>query len=84
MGPGTFADSMIIDGLWDAYNNYHMGITAENIAEKYQITREDQDSFAFQSQKKARNAIKAKKFKDEIIPIKVKNKKREFNDSKIR
>ena len=77
MGPGTLADSMIIDGLWDAYNNYHMGITAENIAEKYQITREDQDSFAFLSQRKARDAIKAKKFKDEIVPIKVENKKKE-------
>ena len=77
MGPGTLADSMIIDGLWDAYNNYHMGITAENIAEKYQITREDQDLFAFLSQKKARDAIKAKKFNDEIVPIKVKNKKQE-------
>jgi len=77
MGPGILADSMIIDGLWDVYNNYHMGMTAENIAEKFQITREDQDSFAFLSQRKARDAINAKKFKDEIVPIKVKNKKQE-------
>ena len=78
MGPGTLSDSMIIDGLWDIYNNYHMGVTAENVAEKYQITREDQDSFALSSQKKASNAIKANKFMDEIIPVKVKMKKQEI------
>ena len=54
MGPGTLTDSMIIDGLWDAYNNYHMGITAENVADKYQITREDQDTFACISEKSKR------------------------------
>ena len=78
MGPGTLADSMIIDGLWDVYNNYHMGITAENVAEKYQISREDQDSFASSSQKKTTDAIEARKFKDEIVPIKVKVKKKEI------
>ena len=75
MGPGTLTDSMIIDGLWDAYNNYHMGITAENVADKYQITREDQDTFASASQRKASDAIEAKRFKDEIVPIKVKKLK---------
>ena len=78
MGPGTLSDSMIIDGLWDIYNNYHMGVTAENVAKKYQITREDQDSFALSSQKKASNAIKANKFMDEIVPVKVKIKKQEI------
>lgn len=79
MGPGSLSDSMIIDGLWDAYNNYHMGITAENVAEKYQITREDQDIFASSSQRKASDAIKEKKFMDEIVPVKVKFKKQEKN-----
>ena len=74
--PGTLSDSMIIDGLWDIYNNYHMGITAENVAEKYQITREDQDSFALSFQK-ASDAVKANKFVDEIVPVKVKIKKQE-------
>ncbi len=78
MGPGTLADSMIIDGLWDIYNNYHMGMTAENIAEKYQITREEQDSFALLSQRKAGEAIKLKKFEDEIVPIKIHIKKKEL------
>ncbi len=78
MGPGALSDSMIIDGLWDIYNNYHMGVTAENVAEKYQITREDQDNFALSSQKKASNAIKANKFMDEIVPVKVKIKKQEI------
>ena len=82
IGPGTLSDSMIIDGLWDIYNNYHMGITAENVAEKYQITREDQDSFALSSQKKASDAITANKFMDEIVPVKVKIKKQEITFSK--
>ena len=82
IGPGTLSDSMIIDGLWDIYNNYHMGITAENVAEKYQITREDQDSFALSSQKKASDAISANKFMDEIVPVKVKIKKQEITFSK--
>ncbi len=77
MGPGTLADTMIIDGLWDAFNDYHMGITAENIAEKFAISREAQDEFAAGSQQKAEAAIKAGKFKDEIIPVSVKVKKEE-------
>ena len=68
-------DSMIIDGLIDVYNQYHMGVTAENVAEKYQITRKQQDEFAVKSQMKAAEAIKTNKFKDEIVPIKVKNGK---------
>ncbi len=68
-------DTMLIDGLIDAYNNYHMGVTAENVAEKYQITRNDQDNFALNSQKKAIKALKENKFKDEIVPIKLKDKK---------
>ena len=68
-------DSMIIDGLIDVYNQYHMGVTAENVAEKYQITRKQQDEFAVKSQMKAAEAIKKNKFKDEIVPIKVKDGK---------
>ena len=77
MGDGSMKDSMIIDGLWDAYNQYHMGITAENVAEKFQIRREEQDSFAAASQRKAAEAIKANKFVNEIVPVKVKVKKEE-------
>ena len=68
-------DSMIIDGLIDVYNQYHMGVTAENVAEKYKITRKQQDEFAVKSQMKAAEAIKTNKFKDEIVPIKVKDGK---------
>ena len=68
-------DSMLIDGLIDAYNDYHMGVTAENVAEKYQITRNDQDNFALNSQKKAIKAISENRFKEEIIPIKLKDQK---------
>ena len=68
-------DTMLVDGLIDAYNDYHMGVTAENVAEKYQITRNDQDNFALKSQKKAIKAIEENKFKDEIVPIKLKDKK---------
>lgn len=64
-------NSMIIDGLWDVYNQYHMGVTAENIAEKFSITRKEQDIFADTSQKKAIEAIKQKRFTDEIVPIKI-------------
>ena len=64
-------DTMIIDGLWDVYNQYHMGITAENIAEKFQIRREEQDIFAADSQKKAITAIKEKKFVNEIVPVEI-------------
>ncbi len=77
MGDGNMKDSMIIDGLWDVYNQYHMGITAENVAEKYQITREEQDSFAAASQRKAAEAIKENKFVNEIVPVKVKVRKEE-------
>jgi acetyl-CoA C-acetyltransferase len=77
LGDTKLQDSMIIDGLWDVYNQYHMGMTAENVAQKFQITRKDQDSFAASSQRKAVDAIKAKKFKDEIVPVTVKVKKQD-------
>ncbi|PZP87107.1 MAG: acetyl-CoA C-acetyltransferase [Azospirillum brasilense] len=75
MGDGKMQDTMIVDGLWDAFNNFHMGITAENIAEQFQITREDQDAFAANSQAKAAKAQAEGKFTAEIIPITIKNKK---------
>lgn len=75
MGNGEMIDTMIRDGLWDVFNNYHMGITAENVAKQYGITREMQDEFALGSQQKAEAAIKLGKFKDEIIPITIKGKK---------
>lgn len=78
MGPKNFTDSMITDGLWDAFNDYHMGQTAENLAEKYQITREEQDAFAVASQNKAEAAKKAGKFKDEIVPVVIKTRKGEI------
>jgi acetyl-CoA C-acetyltransferase len=77
MGPATLTDSMVLDGLTDVYNQYHMGMTAENIAEKYQIKREEQDSFAANSQRKAIEAIKSGAFKSQIVPVKVKVKKDE-------
>lgn len=69
MGPWTAQDTMIVDGLWDAFNDYHMGITTENIVEQFDINREDQDAFAAESQAKAAKAIADGKFKDEIIPV---------------
>src|SRR5208282_6145220 len=69
MGDAKLVDSMIIDGLWDIYNNYHMGVTAENVAKKYEISRREQDEFAAASQQKAEAAQKAGRFKDEIVPI---------------
>ena len=75
MGDVSYIDSMIRDGLWDAFNGYHMGQTAENVAEKWQISREMQDSFAVASQNKAESAQTAGKFKDEIVPFTVKNRK---------
>ncbi|MDP6785265.1 MAG: acetyl-CoA C-acetyltransferase [Candidatus Marinimicrobia bacterium] len=78
MGDGKMKDAMIIDGLWDAYNQYHMGITAENVAEKFQITREDQDNFAAASQRKTGEAIKEKKFVNEIVPVKIQVKREEI------
>lgn len=74
-GDAKMQDTMIVDGLWDAFNNYHMGITAENIAEKFGIDRKSQDEFSAQSQQRAEAAIKAGKFKDEIVPYVIKNKK---------
>jgi acetyl-CoA C-acetyltransferase len=75
MGDLTFVDTMLKDGLWDAFHGYHMGNTAENVAEKYQITREQQDEFAVRSQNKAEAAIKSGRFKDEIIPVTIKGRK---------
>ena len=75
MGDVSYIDSMIRDGLWDAFNGYHMGQTAENVAENWQISREMQDSFAVGSQNKAEAAQTAGKFKDEIVPFTVKNRK---------
>jgi len=77
MGDVSFIDTMIRDGLWDAFNGYHMGQTAENVAEKWQITREQQDAFATASQNKAEAAQKAGKFKDEIVPVTIKSRKGE-------
>jgi len=77
MGDGTIVDTMIKDGLWDAFNDYHMGITAENIVEKWGLTREEQDQFALSSQLKAEKAIKEGKFKDEIVPIEIPQRKGE-------
>jgi acetyl-CoA C-acetyltransferase len=75
MGDGKLIDSMIVDGLWDVYNQYHMGVTAENVAKEYAVTREEQDEFALASQLKTEAAQKAGKFKDEIIPFEVKSRK---------
>jgi acetyl-CoA C-acetyltransferase len=75
MGDVKYVDTMIKDGLWDVFNDYHMGQTAENLAQKYQISREEQDAFAVASQNKAEAARKAGKFKDEITPVVLKSKK---------
>ncbi|SFJ83741.1 acetyl-CoA C-acetyltransferase [Celeribacter neptunius] len=77
MGDMKFIDSMIKDGLWDAFNGYHMGITAENVAKQWQVSREMQDEFALASQNKAEAAQKAGKFADEIVPFTVKTRKGE-------
>lgn len=77
MGNMAFIDTMISDGLTDAFGDYHMGITAENVAEKYQISREDQDNFAVSSQNKAEAAQKAGRFQDEIVPVTLKTRKGE-------
>ncbi len=87
MGDLKFIDTMIKDGLWDAFNGYHMGTTAENVAEKWQISREQQDEFAVASQNKAEAAQKAGRFKDEIIPFTVKTRKGDIvvdNDEYVR
>ncbi|HOO51346.1 MAG TPA: acetyl-CoA C-acetyltransferase [Alphaproteobacteria bacterium] len=78
MGNAELVDTMIKDGLWDAFNGYHMGITAENVAEKFSLTRDDQDGFAAVSQQRAEAAIAAGKFKDEITPVTIKSKKAEI------
>jgi acetyl-CoA C-acetyltransferase len=75
MGDVKLTDTMIVDGLWDAYNNYHMGVTAENVAKKYEVSRAEQDAFALASQLKAEAAQKAGKFKDEILPLEIAQKK---------
>lgn len=75
MGDAKLVDTMIVDGLWDVYNQYHMGVTAENVARKYDVSRAEQDEFALQSQLKAEAAQKAGKFKDEIIPVEIPSKK---------
>ncbi len=75
MGDAKLVDTMIVDGLWDVYNQYHMGVTAENVARKYEISRAEQDEFALQSQLKAEAAVKEGRFKDEIIPVEIPSKK---------
>jgi acetyl-CoA C-acetyltransferase len=75
MGDAKMIDTMIIDGLWDVYNQYHMGVTAENVAKEYAVTREEQDAFAVASQLKTEAAQKAGKFKDEIIPFEITSRK---------
>jgi acetyl-CoA C-acetyltransferase len=75
MGDAKLVDTMIVDGLWDVYNQYHMGVTAENVAKKFDVSRAAQDEFALQSQLKAEAAQKAGKFKDEIIPVEIPSKK---------
>jgi acetyl-CoA C-acetyltransferase len=75
MGDAKLVDTMIVDGLWDVYNQYHMGITAENVAKKFNVSRTEQDEFALASQNKAEAAQKAGKFKDEILPLEIASKK---------
>src|SRR5581483_3466197 len=75
MGDGKLVDTMIVDGLWDVYNQYHMGVTAENVAKKFGISRLEQDEFALASQNKAETAQKEGKFKDEILALEIPQKK---------
>ena len=82
LGDAALIDTMIKDGLWDAFHGYHMGITAENVAEKFQVTREDQDKFALRSQEKALKAQVENKFKEEIVNFKIKSQKTESNFNK--
>ena len=82
LGNTEMTDTMIKDGLWDAFHDYHMGVTAENVAEKFQITREEQDKFALKSQEKTLQAQKQNKFNEEIINYKIKSKKAEINFNK--
>ena len=82
LGDTKLVDTMIKDGLWDAFHSYHMGITAENVAEKFQITRDEQDKFALKSQNKALTAQKENKFKEEIVNLKIKSTKSEIDFNK--
>jgi len=82
LGDTELIDTMIKDGLWDAFHGYHMGITAENVAEKFQVTRDEQDKFALKSQEKALKAQRENKFSDEIINLKIKSKKAVIDFSK--
>ncbi|MCU4156252.1 acetyl-CoA C-acetyltransferase [Carboxylicivirga sp. A043] len=77
MGDGKLVDTMVYDGLTDIFNNYHMGITAENLADKYKLTREEQDAFAAESQNKAEKAINEGRFEDEIIPVEIPQRKKD-------
>ena len=82
IGVDELIDTMIKDGLWDAFHGYHMGITAENVAEKFQITRAEQDDFALRSQEKALRAQKESKFREEIVSLKIGTNKSEINFNK--
>ena len=82
LGDTEIIDTMIKDGLWDAFHGYHMGVTAENVAEKFQITRDQQDKFALKSQEKAIEAQKNNRFKEEIISLKINSKKSEIDFNK--
>ena len=82
LGDTQLIDTMIKDGLWDAFHGYHMGVTAENVAEKFQITRDEQDKFALRSQEKALKAQKQQRFNDEIVNFKIKSKKAELDFNK--
>ncbi len=82
LGDAELIDTMIKDGLWDAFHGYHMGVTAENVATKFQVTRQEQDKFALNSQEKALKAIKENKFKEEITNVNIKSKKAEIDFSK--
>ncbi|OFZ95666.1 MAG: acetyl-CoA acetyltransferase [Betaproteobacteria bacterium RIFCSPLOWO2_02_67_12] len=75
MGDAKMLDSMVVDGLWDVYNQYHMGVTAENVAKEYAVTREEQDAFAVASQLKTESAQKAGRFRDEVVPVEVPSRK---------
>tara|TARA_B100000767_G_scaffold273857_1_gene305220 strand:+ start:3888 stop:5066 length:1179 start_codon:yes stop_codon:yes gene_type:complete len=82
LGDTQLIDTMIKDGLWDVFNDYHMGVTAENVAEKFQVTREEQDKFALRSQEKAFQAQRDNKFNEEIVNFKIKSKKAEIDFNK--
>ena len=82
LGDTELVDTMVKDGLWDAFNGYHMGVTAENVAEKFQVTRDEQDKFALNSQEKAIKAKKLNKFEEEIVNLKIKSKKAELDFNK--